>query len=120
MDELTKLRELFEYTYEVQDQYKTIDAILREIPQIHLGLFIDVLQAYKKELIENTFRAYPMNVDALNCRNGSVTVLGDLIKLLTKYKKRTIDLEYRDDGKLRATLEEANKKVQENPLDNKE
>lgn len=115
--ELRKLRELFQYTYEVEDTYHTIDDILRGIPQPTLGLFIDLLQAYKKNLIEDTFKAYPMNIDALNCRNGSMTVIGDLIKLLTHYKKRTIDMEFRDDGKLRADLEKANEKLKENPID---
>lgn len=117
LSELKKLRELFEYTYEVQDVTWNIDAILKWFPQEELGLFIKVLELYKRELIENSFRAYPMNVDALNCRNGSVTVLGDLIKLVSGYKRKTQDMEYRDDWILRQQLIEANKKLDENPLD---
>lgn len=117
LSELKKLRELFEYTYEIKDESGNIDSILRWFPQEQLGLFIKVLELYKRELIENSFRAYPMNVDALNCRNWSVTVLGDLIKLISGYKHKTQDMEYRDDGTLRQQLIEANKKLDENPLD---
>lgn len=114
---LRQLEELFEYTYEIQDVTWNIDAILKWFPQEELGLFIKVLELYKRELIENSFRAYPMNVDALNCRNGSVTVIGDLIKLISGYKHKTQDMEYRDDGTLREDLRKANEKLKENPLD---
>ena len=117
-EELNKLRELFQYTYIIEDTFKPMDDILRWIPQPNLWLFIDLLQAYKKEIIDNTFRAYPMNIDALNCRNWSVTVLWDLIRLLSKYRKRGQDLEYRDDWSLRAELEKANAKLQEDPIKN--
>lgn len=46
-----------------------------------------------------------------------MTVLGDLIKLISGYKHKTQDMEYRDDGTLRQQLIEANKKLDENPLD---
>lgn len=114
---LEKLQELFEYTYEVKDVTWEMRTTLQQFPQEYLGLLIRILELYKKELIENSFRAYPMNVDALNCRNGSVTVLGDLIKLISGYKHKTQDMEYRDDGQLRQQLIEANKKLKENPLD---
>ena len=117
LSELKKLRELFEYTYEVQDITWDIRAILQSFPQEYLGLIIKVLELYKKELIENSFRAYPMDIDALNCRNGSVTVLGDLIKLVSWFRHKTQDMEYRDDGTLRENLRKANERLKENPLD---
>ena len=115
--ELKQLRELFEYTYIIEDGLKPIEELLKWIPQPNLSLFIDILQAYKRQIIDDTFKAYPMNIDALNCRNWSVTVLGNLIKLLTQYKKKTIDMEFRDDWELRAELDKANEKLKENPLD---
>ena len=115
--ELKKLRELFEYTYEIKDESGDIESILRWFPQEELGLFIKMLEIYKRNLIEDSFRAYPMNVDALNNRNGSITVIGELIKYMTKFRHKTQDMEYRDDGTLRQQLIEANKKLDENPLD---
>lgn len=116
--ELKQLRELFQYTYIIEDGLKPMEELLRWIPQPNLSLFIDILQAYKRQIIDDTFKAYPMNIDALNCRNWSVTVLGNLIMILSKYRKRAQDLEYRDDWSLRAELEKANKKVHEDPIKN--
>lgn len=115
--ELERLQKLFEYTYEIKDVTWEIRMTLQQFPQEYLGLLIRILELYKKELIENSFRAYPMNVDALNCRNGSVTVLGDLIKLISGFRHKTQDMEYRDDGTLREDLRKANEKLKENPLD---
>lgn len=115
--ELRKLQELFEYTYEIKDESWDIESILRWFPQEELGLFIKMLEIYKRNLIEDSFRAYPMNIDALNNRNGSVTVIGELIKYMTKFRHKVQDMEYRDDGTLRQQLIEANKKLDENPLD---
>ena len=117
LSELKKLRELFEYTYEIKDESGDIESILRWFPQEELGLFIKMLEIYKRNLIEDSFRAYPMNVDALNNRNGSITVIGELIKYMTKFRHKTQDMEYRDDWTLRQQLIEANKKLDENPLD---
>ncbi len=116
LSELKKLRELFEYTYSITDQTWDIRSILQSFPQEYIGLFIKVLELYKKELIENSFRAYPMNADALNCRNGSVTVLGDLIKLISWFRHKVQDMEYRDDWKLREDLIKANEKLKEDPI----
>lgn len=117
LSELKKLRELFEYTYEIKDESGDIESILRWFPQEELGLFIKMLEIYKRNLIEDSFKAYPMNVDALNNRNGSITVIGELIKYMTRFRHKTQDMEYRDDGTLRQQLIEANKKLDENPLD---
>ena len=116
LSELKKLRELFEYTYSITDQTWNIRSILQSFPQEYLGLFIKVLELYKKEIIENSFKAYPMNADALNCRNGSVTVLWDLIKLISWFRHKTQDMEYRDDWKLREDLRKANEKLKEDPI----
>lgn len=115
--ELKKLQELFEYTYEIKDESWDIESILRWFPQEQLGLFIKMLEIYKKNLIEDSFRAYPMNIDALNNRNWSITVIGELIKYMSKFRHKVQDMEYRDDGTLRQQLIEANKKLDENPLD---
>lgn len=58
-----------------------------------------------------------MNVDALNNRNGSITVIGELIKYMSKFRHKVQDMEYRDDGTLREDLRKANEKLKENPLD---
>jgi hypothetical protein len=76
-----------------------------------------MLELYKRELIEDSFKAFPMNADALNCRNWSVTVLGNLIQFLSTFKHKTQDMEFRDDGTLRQTLAKKNKELDENPLD---
>lgn len=115
--ELKKLRELFEYTYEIKDESGDIESILRWFPQEELGLFIKMLEIYKRNLIEDSFRAYPMNIDALNNRNGSITVIGELIKYMSKFRHKVQDMEYRDDWTLRQQLNKANKKLDENPLD---
>lgn len=117
LSELKKLRELFEYTYEIKDESGDIESILKWFPQEELGLFIKMLEIYKRNLIEDSFRAYPMNVDALNNRNGSITVIGELIKYMSRFRHKTQDMEYRDDWTLRQQLIEANKKLDENPLD---
>lgn len=117
LSELIKLRELFEYTYEIKDESGDIESILRWFPQEELGLFIKMLEIYKRNLIEDSFRAYPMNVDALNNRNGSITVIGELIKYMSKFRHKVQDMEYRDDGTLREDLRKANEKLKENPLD---
>lgn len=117
LSELKKLRELFEYTYEIKDESWDIESILRWFPQEELGLFIKMLEIYKRNLIEDSFRAYPMNVDALNNRNGSITVIGELIKYMSKFRHKVQDMEYRDDGTLREDLRKANEKLKENPLD---
>lgn len=117
LSELIKLRELFEYTYEIKDESWDIESILRWFPQEELGLFIKMLEIYKRNLIEDSFRAYPMNVDALNNRNGSITVIGELIKYMSKFRHKVQDMEYRDDGTLREDLRKANEKLKENPLD---
>lgn len=118
LTELKQLRELFQYTYIIEDGLKPMEELLRWVPQPNLSLFIDILQAYKRQIIDDTFKAYPMNIDALNCRNWSVTVLGNLIMILSKYRKRAQDIEYRDDWSLRAELEKANKKAHEDPIQN--
>lgn len=117
LSELKKFRELFEYTYEIKDESWDIESILRWFPQEELGLFIKMLEIYKRNLIEDSFRAYPMNIDALNNRNGSITVIGELIKYMSRFRHKIQDMEYRDDGTLRQQLIEANKKLDENPLD---
>lgn len=117
LSELIKLRELFEYTYEIKDESWDIESILRWFPQEELGLFIKMLEIYKRNLIEDSFRAYPMNVDALNNRNWSITVIGELIKYMSKFRHKVQDMEYRDDGTLREDLKKANEKLKENPLD---
>lgn len=117
LSELKKLRELFEYTYEIKDESWDIESILRWFPQEQLGLFIKMLEIYKRNLIEDSFRAYPMNIDALNNRNWSITVIGELIKYMSKFRHKVQDMEYRDDWTLRQQLIEANKKLDENPLD---
>ena len=117
LSELIKLRELVEYTYEIKDESGDIESILRWFPQEELGLFIKMLEIYKRNLIEDSFRAYPMNVDALNNRNGSITVIGELIKYMSKFRHKVQDMEYRDDGTLREDLRKANEKLKENPLD---
>lgn len=117
LSELKKLRELFEYTYEIKDESGDIESILRWFPQEELGLFIKMLEIYKRNLIEDSFRAYPMNIDALNNRNGSITVIGELIKYMTRFRHKVQDMEYRDDGTLREDLRKANEKLKENPLD---
>lgn len=115
--EFKKLRELFEYTYEIKDESWDIESILRWFPQEELALFIKMLEIYKKNLIEDSFRAYPMNVDALNNRNWSITVIGELIRYMSKFRHKFQDMEYRDDWTLRQQLIEANKKLDEDPLD---
>lgn len=117
LSELKKLRELFEYTYEIKDESWDIESILRWFPQEELGLFIKMLEIYKRNLIEDSFRAYPMNVDALNNRNWSITVIGELIKYMSKFRHKVQDMEYRDDGTLREDLRKANEKLKENPID---
>ena len=117
LSELKKLRELFEYTYEIKDESWDIESILRWFPQEELGLFIKMLEIYKRNLIEDSFRAYPMNIDALNNRNWSITVIGELIKYMSKFRHKVQDMEYRDDGTLREDLRKANEKLKENPLD---
>lgn len=75
VQENRKLRELFEYTYEIKDVTGNMVDIIRGLPQEILGEIIRLLEIYKRNLIEDSFKAYPMNVDALNNRNGSVTVI---------------------------------------------
>lgn len=117
IERLKKLEELFEYTYEIKDVTGNMADIIRGLPQEVLGDIIRLLEIYKRNLIEDSFKAYPMNVDALNNRNGSITVIGELIKFISWYRHKIQDMEYRDSGDLRQKLEEANKKVNENPLD---
>lgn len=117
LSELIKLRELFEYTYEIKDVTGNMADIIRGLPQHVLNEIIRMLEIYKRELIEDSFKAFPMNADALNCRNWSVTVLGNLIQFLSTFKHKTQDMEYRDDGTLREDLRKANEKLKENPLD---
>lgn len=117
IERLKKLEELFQYTYEIKDESWDIESILRWFPQEELGLFIKMLEIYKRNLIEDSFRAYPMNVDALNNRNWSITVIGELIKYMSKFRHKVQDMEYRDDGTLREDLRKANEKLKENPLD---
>lgn len=115
---LVQLERLFEYTYEIKDVTGNMADIVRGLPQHVLNEIIRMLELYKRELIEDSFKAFPMNADALNCRNWSVTVIGNLIQFLSTFKHKTQDMEYRDDGKLRAELEKANAKLKENPIKN--
>lgn len=114
---LVQLERLFEYTYEIKDVTGNMADIIKGLPQHVLNEIIRMLEIYKRELIEDSFKAFPMNADALNCRNWSVTVLGNLIQFLSTFKHKTQDMEYRDDWTLRQQLIEANKKLDENPLD---
>lgn len=114
---LVQLERLFEYTYEIKDVTGNMADIIRGLPQHVLNEIIRMLEIYKRELIEDSFKAFPMNADALNCRNWSVTVLGNLIQFLSTFKHKTQDMEYRDDGTLREDLRKANEKLKENPLD---
>ena len=114
--ELKKLRELFEYTYEIKDVSENMVDIIRGLPQEVLWEIIRMLEIYKRNLIEDSFKAYPMNVDALNNRNGSITVIGELIKFISWYRHKVQDMEYRDDWKLREDLIKANEKLKEDPI----
>lgn len=117
IEKLKKLEELFEYTYEIKDVTGNMADIIRGLPQHVINEIIRLLELYKRNLIEDSFKAYPMNVDALNNRNGSVTVIWELIRFISWFRHKIQDMEYRDSGDLRQKLEEANKKVNENPLD---
>ena len=112
-----KLEELFQYTYNIDDSSEwwlyNMDWIMRSINKETIKEIIRFLNMYRKELIENTFKAYPMNVDALNCRNWSVTVLWDIIKFMSRYTKDMIDPEFRDNWELRQKLNEENEKNRE-------
>lgn len=66
---LRQLEELFEYTYEIKDVTGNMADIIRGLPQHVLNEIIRMLEIYKRELIEDSFKAFPMNADALNCRN---------------------------------------------------
>ena len=66
---LVQLERLFEYTYEIKDVTGNMADIIRGLPQHVLNEIIRMLEIYKRELIEDSFKAFPMNADALNCRN---------------------------------------------------
>jgi hypothetical protein len=66
---LVQLERLFEYTYEIKDVTGNMADIIRGLPQHVLNEIIRMLELYKRELIEDSFKAFPMNADALNCRN---------------------------------------------------
>ena len=114
---LVQLERLFEYTYEIKDVTGNMTDIIKGLPQHILNEIIRMLELYKRELIEDSFKAFPMNADALNCRNWSVTVIGNLIQFLSTFKHKTQDMEFRDDWTLRQTLAKKNKELDENPLD---
>lgn len=84
---------------------------LNEIDKKTIKEFARIISLFKSRFIEQSMQIFPMSLDEINYRNGVVIELGKLIQTLNDYSIEKPDPVFRDTGKLKSELKEANSKI---------
>lgn len=84
---------------------------LNDIDKKSVAEFAKIISLFKSWFIEQSMQIFPMTVDEINYRNGVVIELGKLIKTLEQYSVEKPDPVFRDTGKLKSELNQANSKI---------
>lgn len=63
-------------------------SILRELGDPVISLLIEFFEIYHSDVVRNSLMTYPNDANALNQRNGSLTTIGDILKILKSLKNK--------------------------------
>lgn len=84
---------------------------LSDLDKKSIAEFARIISLFKSWFIEQSMQIFPISIDEINYRNGVVIELGKLIKTLQEYSVERPDPVFRDKGKLKSELQEANNKI---------
>lgn len=112
-DRLRFYEDLFKHAFIYtgrSEWYEEWMKILRELGDPVISLLIEFFEIYHSDVVRNSLMTYPNDANALNQRNGSLTTIGDILKILKSLKKKDrFDWEFRDNWELRSLLNDINR-----------